>query len=303
MLDRSTKRKKSLLLLMVVIILGVAVSPAAAQEWLQFDELLIELWPEYDQPDVLVIYRAVLSSNVSLPVEVSFQIPVEAGQPHAVAFRDEQGQLMSVQFERIVRGDLAEISFLSPSREIQFEYYHPGLEMEGDLRSFTFQWQDDHLIQQAAVQVQQPRGASEMSIRPPLETSFEASDGLTYYFGTLPSLKSGKLTLQLSYQKGNDRLSAANAPVQPGAPIEPEITFSLRGRDVIPWIVGGVGLLAIFSAVLLYWQSERGDSPLHLPRAFLKEDSAERENNFCPKCGSRTGEDDRFCRVCGSKLS
>jgi ribosomal protein S27AE len=34
----------------------------------------------------------------------------------------------------------------------------------------------------------------------------------------------------------------------------------------------------------------------------LKENMRELENNFCPKCGSRTFHDDRFCLNCGIKI-
>lgn len=292
---------KKFLLIFLVIFFALPL-PARAQEWLQFDELLIEIWPEYDRPSVLVIYRGVLSSNINLPAEVTFRIPASVGQPHAVAFRDEQGQLMTVQFERVVRGDLAEISFFSPSREIQFEYYDPTLRKEGQTRTYQYRWLDDHLVSSAAVQVQRPRGAGEFSVQPTPETAFEGNDGLMYFYQELSSLESGSFTLQISYQNESDLLSAAESTIQPSAPIDPGISLSFRGRDLIPWVVGGVGLLAFFSAVLLYWSYQRGLQAPDLRKALHLAGEPEQRESFCPKCGSETGENDLFCRICGAKL-
>ncbi len=295
--------KKNLFALLLTLIMILVPHSSQAQEWLQFDELLIEIWPEYDQPGVLVIYRGILSSAEALPAEVTFQIPVEAGQPHAVAIRNEEGQLMSVQFKRIVRGDLAEISFLSPSREIQFEYYDPGLERDGKSRDYRFIWLDGHLVQNAYVQVQQPRGAYEMSIIPELADVFEGGDGFLYYFDSVQSLDSDAFTLHLSYQKENEALSISSASEQPGAPpIQPENTFSTSGLDLVPWVLGGIGLLTIVTGVFLYWRSEKGGGSVRLRKALKSACDSTKKAHYCSKCGSRTRKNDLFCRECGHKL-
>jgi len=46
----------------------------SGQSTVVFDQVMIEIWPEYDRPDVLVIYRIQLADNVSLPVQVSLLI-------------------------------------------------------------------------------------------------------------------------------------------------------------------------------------------------------------------------------------
>lgn len=295
--------KKNLFALLFALIMTLVPHSSRAQGWLQFDELLIEIWPEYDQLDVLVIYRGILSSAEALPAEVIFQIPVEAGQPNAVAIRNEEGQLMSVQFERTVHGDLAEISFLSPSREIQFEYYDPGLERDGKSRSYRFIWLDGHLVQNAYVQVQQPHGAYEMLIIPELKDGFEGGDGFFYYFDNIQALTSDTFTLQLSYQKENEALSIATASDQSGVPpIEPENTFSARGGELVPWVLGGIGFLTIATGVFLYWRSEKSGDSVRLRQTRKLGGDSTNKALYCSKCGSRTRKNDLFCRECGHKL-
>ena len=45
---------------------------ASAQEVPTIETLHVDLWPEYDKPDMLVIYRLELSSDVSPPIKLNF---------------------------------------------------------------------------------------------------------------------------------------------------------------------------------------------------------------------------------------
>lgn len=278
---------------------------AQAQGGLSFERLTIEIWPEYDEPSALIIYRGFLSPDVSLPARVTFQIPTQAGQPNAVAVRGPDDQLMSVQYDRVVKGEYAEISFTATSTEIQFEYYDPSLQKEGQNRQFSYTWPGHYPVRSATFIVQQPRGAAEMETSPPFGESFQGSDGLTYYRTSETSLAIDETkTIHLEYQKESQALSIGDQPVQPSTPIEPRISFSFQGRKLIPWLLGGLGFLLIVSAVVLYWrfglklssQSTINTEPTRQKPVFPDRGS------YCSQCGSKVGENDRFCRVCGQRL-
>jgi len=294
---------KRIIILSVLLCILFPVS-VSAQEAVAFDRLVVELWPEYDDPGVLVIYRGVLSPQVSLPAQVTLTIPAAAGQPNAVAVRGAEGQLMSVQYDRVVKGDWADVTFTSTSQEIQFEYYDPRLEKSGDARSFVYEWPGMHPVQSAVFQVQQPRRASNLEITPAFGDSFQGSDGLTYFRSGEDQLAVGQeRVIEISYEKEGDGLSIGDQPVQPSTEINPQISFSFQGRNLIPWILGGVGLILIAAAVGLYWRFGARKKQ----KADLSDDKASPpvfsdQQSYCPQCGSRTGESDRFCRVCGQRL-
>jgi len=273
---------------------------SAQSSSLVFDEFVIEFWPEYDQPEVLVIYRGKLSSEVSLPAEITFQIPTAVGRPNAVAFRDDQGQLIPLQETRIVRGDFAEITFTTSFPEIQFEYYDPALVRDENTRSYKYLWPDQHVINQAQVWVQIPRGAKELTVNPALEGSLVGQDGMVYAYDSIENF-SPQFSINFSYLKQSDTLSVEGEKVEASAPIEAEIPVSFFTGDWIPLLLGGMGLLAIISAGLLYWwyQGSRGKE---LVKSVLpEENSKSSQPNFCPKCGNPAQPGDLFCRVCGEK--
>ncbi len=289
--------------LTILILFAVNLIPGlvfAQTPDLVFDEFVIEFWPEYDQPDVLVIYRGTLSSEVALPAEITFQIPAEAGRPNAVAFRDDQGQLIPLQETRIVRGEKAEITFITSFPEIQFEYYDPALVVDKGTRVYSFLWLDQHVINQAQIWIQIPRDADGLEVNPSLDKSLIGQDGLEYAYDSFEKFPA-QFSLNFSYQKQSDALSVEGEKIDPAAPIEAEIPVSFFTGDWIPILLAGLGALAIVSAGILYWwfQGNRGKK---LVRSVLPEENPTPvQPNYCPKCGNPAQPGDLFCRVCGEK--
>jgi len=68
--------------LMMAILSGFALAQTDSPE---VSELTVELWPEFDRSEVLVIYRAQLSDSTPLPAEVTFRFPGYVEAMHAVA--------------------------------------------------------------------------------------------------------------------------------------------------------------------------------------------------------------------------
>ena len=68
-------------------------SPVSAQQSASpvFENVQVDVWPEYDQPAVLVIYHITISTQVTLPANLSIRIPAAAGKPFAVAMQDSNG--------------------------------------------------------------------------------------------------------------------------------------------------------------------------------------------------------------------
>ncbi len=299
---RCIVKRLILLLLLIVIFLPVSVS---GQKAISFDRLVVELWPEYDEPSVLVIYRGILSSQVQFPVQITLTIPSAAGQPNAVAVRGPEGRLMSIQYERVVKGNWAEVTFTATSQEIQFEYYDPRLEKDDSTRSFVYEWPGEHAVNSAVFQIQRPRGASNLEISPSFGETFQGSDGLTYFRSEETKLAVGqKRVIHVSYNKDSDMLSIGAQPVQSSTAVEPKPSYSLQDMNLTPWVLAGGGVILIAVVVGLYL---RFGTQIKQEKSIAGEKTEEgtvisNQQAYCPKCGSRTGESDLFCRVCGQKL-
>ncbi len=304
-------------------------STAQAQASIRFSSMEVDLWPEYDSPSMLVIYRITLSPSVNLPVSLSLRIPRSAGKPSAVAARQIDGTLINTPYEPTQGTDWTTIKFTATMPEIQIEYYDPSLVQEGTSRHYEYTWPGDYEVESLTIQVQRPFDATNMNITPSLGSGSSGKDGLFYYVAPVGSgpIKAGQeFKLTLNYQKPTSVLSEEKLPVKPSAPIADNTPFFSRFSSIILWLLGGLGITLILVALglLAYWfVSRNGEDVREVPRRRSRREGAfaeepvensqrypeaeastldEGEVIYCSSCGKRASTSDRFCRSCGARL-
>lgn len=298
-------------LFICLLFLAPALS-GRAQGDLTLASLEVDLWPEYDRPEMLVIYKVMLSPDVPLPADLTFRIPTRAGELNAVAERQVDGQLYTVAHERMVQGDWAFVTMTATMPEVHLEYYDSALEKRGNQRSFEFVWPGDYAVETLILQVQQPAGARDLELTPGLGEGVLAGDGLRYYTAEVGSLEAGEdFRMLVEYDKPSDALSVElqNLPVQPSQPLDVETAGRVSVREALPWVLGGLGLLLLASGVWWYVQLGREKEPERRTRRralraepALEGVEADEGAVYCHQCGKRAGEGDRFCRACGTRL-
>jgi len=291
------------------------VTVARAQGPLRLAEVEVDLWPEYDRPEVLVIYHVKLPSDVTLPVDIILQIPAVAGEPHAVAVRQVDGGLLNAAFERRVEGEWALIKVTATMPEIQLEYYDPQIDTEEDLHRYAYTWLSDYPVDFMRIVIQQPVGASQMSVEPDLGslTQFQG-DPMQYYSMEVGSPNADEpVAVELTYLKDSEILSIESLQVQPSAPINGNTGEQPEIIALLPWLIGGLGVLLLLGGALWFWLLNRAEpQPVSQKRsrkpktAIKSPEQVAAENGsegiYCHQCGKRAASGDRFCRVCGTKL-
>ena len=289
-------------------------SQASAQQALSFSQIQVEIWPEYDQPAVLVIYRGQLTMSAgSGPVQVELRIPAGAGEPNAVAFAVD-GQLFNAPYNRVPEGEWALIQFETEVPGFQLEYYDQALSIEAENRHYQFIWPGDAAVQDFSLIVQQPAGAAEFLLNPALPPAQVGGNGLNYYQGSVGSLAAGQsFALDVHYQKFDDRLTLEQ--LEGGAPLDSEAVNSSVLPSANLWL-GGLILIGLIGA-LVYWvtasqrlrrsrvkprRGQRGVVKPSARRAQAKLVNADAKPVYCQDCGQRSQAQDQFCRSCGTKL-
>ncbi len=287
------------LLFLSTLVAGVV----RAQSPITLEQLKVSLWPEYDRPGVLVIYRAVLPASQTLPVELTFRIPSAAGEPNAVAYRADNLDLITMPYTRQVVGDLAMITFNATVREVQFEYYDPALEIQESQRRFSFDWPGDYAVSEFVVEVQQPAQATRMSMTPALGSGTLGNDGMTYFTAVLGSVPSGQTQLvQLNYEKTGSGLSFER--LQPVEPIVSPASLSdrLLSWPYWVWVLGALGVALLTLAVVLFVRNGRSRSDERPGRPRHRAASPGTTPLYCHNCGARADAQAVFCSTCGTKL-
>ncbi len=260
---------------------------------LSFDLIAVQVWPEYDEPQVLVLTEFTLPQDTALPV--GFDMPIPKGaQVTALGEVDAQGQYTDAggppEVDRT--GEVWDIARIEVSEfpSVQVEYYYdPGLTLEGT-RQFEFVYELAGGAKEAGLAIQQPFRSEGFNLQPPLERTTAEPDGFTYKAQTFPNLNGGdQLTVSIEYTKGD-----AVPSVPGGSTASP--SDSTESDSTEPAEAGGggsnTGLFVVLGLVVLALVGAIGYGVL------------QKRNNHaavCAECGTPCDVDDAFCTKCGAE--
>jgi hypothetical protein len=288
-----------------ILVLGIAfVFPNVvfAQSNIALTNVSVQLWPEYDQPSMLVITDFEVAADTPLPVDLTFRIPGDANLI-AVANYTADGGLANANIQAPRDdGEWQVFTMTLESNVARFEYYQL-LSYNGDQRLFSYLWDGAYAVDSFNIRVLEPLDAASLITNPALTTVSQEGD-LTYYAGEPVKLGlGGQFTLTLEYQKSTNTLIANPQGVEPASPVDADTTGRVSLSNYVPYIIGGLGLIMIVGGVVYYWQSGRKPSGKSRRRAHAHAENEEDATGpYCPQCGARAKLGDRFCRTCGARL-
>ena len=292
--------------LVFALLLGWIISPysTSAQGETKLEAINLELWSEYDQPSMRVIYQFMVSQDTSLPAEVTLRFP-KNGNLIAVAV-EHNGEPFNKGFmPPVEQGNWQTIKIRAESYEPhRIEYYQP-LTLDGDKRQFKFQWFGDYYVKEFTVNVLVPADSLDLVTSPPLEDTATTPDGLLK-IGTVTKndLKMmNSFQFELEYRRASAALvnpKQGTAQVAPVIPVDKDTPGRVSITN-LPWIIGGFGLALICIALFSYWRSTQSSESQPRKRRNTREE-VEEGQAYCHKCGTRAHAGDRFCRTCGSRL-
>lgn len=285
--------------------IGLAALPAVAQEpALTIDQASLRLWPEYDDPGLLVIFSGVFTGAVAFPQQVAFPIPPAARGIQAT-FVATNGDLFSQPWQ-IVDGKL---TYTLPQPAFQIEFYldRPP---SGNQRDISYTFEPGYAINNLAISFQQPARATGFATTPQSEQSFQGSDGFTYYTIAQTNVTAdARLPLNMRYTKNDQGLSVAQAqPAATGAAsgAGPLPSTSAGGLPTwLPYVLIGLGLAALAALAGFWYVRIRPASAAMAveaprPRHIGQPDGGQTAAAFCTRCGRRFAAEDRFCAGCGA---
>jgi hypothetical protein len=254
----------------------------------------VALWPEYDRPEVLVIYRGQFAADVTLPVAVEWRIPASAGGPSAVAALDPDEGLVNQPNTTRIEGDWLVTSFELSTPGFQVEYYAPYV-ASGDNRSFDFTYPGDYPVTVFTLEAQVPPTAQGFALDPPADSVIEDSDGLTYHQAEAGPLAEGEsASWTLSYAKTDASLTAGTASPAPAAEVPP-VTAATGEDNSTVWIflIAFVSLVGVGAGA--FWLGRRASGPVGSA-------SEEGRQSYCHVCGSALPVDARHCPQCATPV-
>lgn len=317
---------------LILFLAALALLPLPAQAQTsspQLARLMIEVWPEFDRPEALVIYRAELAPETALPAELTFRLPGQIEAMHAVAV-EQDGSLLDVNpdlIELSQEGNESLLTFPATSQNIQFEYYHPNiLTKQNQTRQIKFEATVPYDIEMAILQVQEPIQSTDFSMTPAADNTFTSVDGLKYNSAELPGVTAEQtISLVASYQRQTDELSVnlmaddveGLSGTISGPPSNDSVETATAGNLPIGHILIGAGVVLLLGTGGYWWWSNsraklaESSAPRRRPGRRKKQAGASGANaspketspvSRAPHQPSRPAKTGGYCYRCGAAL-
>lgn len=291
---------KLISLFFLILFLFIPIPPCFAENSVKsLDELVIELWPDYDRTSVLVLLTGSLPANTKLPATVTLPFP-EAAQFNAVARIDSSdGQMKDDILSSPAPG---EISLITPNLRFRLEYYLPYT-VNNLRRSFDFSRLADIAVDKFQLNIQQPLSAISLDTEPAATDVVKTGDGFVYHTFPARTVKAGlPFLLHVEYKMTNDQLSVESRPSQNIDEQTPGLPAGASAGSGISWaiVAAVIGGLMIIGALAWQVASARPSPGIRKPTDTLVE--KESRNKFCQYCGKPVDNGGNFCGECGMAL-
>lgn len=299
--------------LLTAFALSLFVAPRAwADDPNRASDLKISVWPEYDQPTVLVMLDGTLADAANLPREIAVLVPSNATLL-VTTYENTDGTLAAEQPSKStgVGDGYLRVTYTVKSAKYHVEYYDNLLKGAPD-KTLDFSYKTAAPVDQVTLEFQQPAQASNFTVNP-VASSTRNESGFNFYNTQLSNVTAGQVvSAQVKYTKTDPNPSVSPAPVSSTAPAGANAPAaapsSLNSLYLIVALVI-VGLLAVGGFFMLQQRSKQafafpavGGARRAKP-AGGRGQGARRSGGtvFCTQCGHGLGAADNFCPKCGAR--
>ena len=285
--------------------------------------LRLSIWPEYDDPRVLIMFRGEMTPRQAFPASITLPVP-KGAEIIGAGMISEQNELL-LHPHQILPGDSQDTLQLNlPVPRFFVEFYYNPFTVSGPEKRFVYPAPTTYPIELFEVDIQQPLKASAFTVEPAPMERMTDKEGFTYHQFTARDLKKGQSqTFTIAYTK------TATTPSVAKQQSTSQPTEKVRARSdttlVSLGIFAGTILLFVGYAWLIQ-RSQRSPMPAttsSVPSAsksdtliaLLQEDAQSQETegvspalrqtrtiHFCANCGRKLLPDDRFCSACGKPI-
>jgi mono/diheme cytochrome c family protein len=285
--------------------------------------LRLSIWPEYDDPRVLVMLRGEMTPRQAFPASITLPIP-KGAEIIGAGMISEQNELL-VHPHQILPGDTQDTLQLNlPVPRFFVEFYYNPFTKGGPEKRFVYRAPTTYPIELFEVDIQQPLKATAFTLDPAPMERMTDSQGFTYHQYTYRDVGKGQSqTFSIAYTKTVATPSVSKQ--QPAS--QPMEKARARADNTLVVLSIFAGAIILFTGYAwLLQRSQRRHMPATTTPApsvsmsdilkALGQDDAQLQGtvdasptlpqtrviNFCANCGRQLFPDDHFCSGCGKPI-
>ncbi len=309
-----------------------AAAPAPADTGgLTATQMKVSVWPEYDDPRVLVINQADLDSNTKLPTDVSFNIPKGAEIGMACELDASQNHNCK-PYQLVDKGDYQTLTYkVEASKTVFMEYYYEASPAGQTQRDFTYTFRPGFSVGNLTMEVQEPLRATGFTLSPDLPSVQTDSQGLKYHTKDFASVTpAAPIDVKVSYSKPDFNTSVKpkdkNAPSGASGGGGSSASSSGSGNRTLFLVLGVLGIGTLFFAGYKVMRPapvmggrgavRRGPRPTSTGTRGTRDrgnasaaalargggsGGSKGGTKFCTGCGANLRRQDQFCPDCGGE--
>jgi hypothetical protein len=275
-------------------------APVSAQNGpAQFEHVKLWLYPEYDDPRLLVILEGQIS-GVEPPAEVSFLVPA-AAEMYSAGSIDAEGRYSGGPPDR-APSDIPgwdRISYEVTTDTFRVEYYDPVISGNPD-KSIAYEFRTLYPVADMEAVVQEPIGATDFIVAPEGSEFIDGAGFTSYYY------KYNDVTVDTTLQFNIDYTRTETVPslllgTGEGTGGNGGVNYALVVTIVV------VIASAILAAGIIWYRKSAPKTRAEKRRATKKPGGAGREasrsaRKYCNQCGKPVDEGYKYCPNCGADI-
>ncbi len=193
---------------LIILLATLPIVNVLASNDLTIGRMKVAIWPEYDDPGVLVIYDGRFAEPSRFPLKTSFFLPKDAVISDACSL-SPKGQHFCQLYETVNRGEFNEVLLYLPFPNFYLSFHtYPDIE-KTDNRTFDYLVRTNHKIEKLEMDIQQPLRTTAFTISPASEDTSMIKD-FNHFKYTYSPVSSGENKLfNIAYNK-KDRLPSVD---------------------------------------------------------------------------------------------
>ncbi len=226
-------------------------------EGLSIGRMRVAIWPEYDDPSLLVIYDGKFDEDSRFPIKTSFLVPKGAIISDACSLSHE-GQHFCQLYKVFDRGAYDEVRLLLPYPNFYLSFHTPAFSGIDRQREFPYQIKANHPIRFMEIDIQQPLRSSEFKIthannsslihEVPVESEVKGFNHFSYKLENVE--KDKEITFTINYIKNDPKPSVDIKYSRMGEQNTWESPYKTQENvKKFVYILAGSGIFGILAAV------------------------------------------------------
>jgi mono/diheme cytochrome c family protein len=289
-----------------------AALPRASSTELRIAKLRLSIWPEYDDPRVLVMLRGKMTPENALPTQITLLIPKGADIIGA-GMISAQNELLLQPYE-VAPGDPNDrLEFTLPTPGFFVEFYYDPL-VAGTDKRFSYAFPTTYAIDRLEVDIQQPLRATNFVTDPQPMRRGTDTQGFSHHWFVYRNVRRNETKkFTISYTKTVAGPSITKRQPEPTVADQPP-TATNTTMIAVGLLVGAA--VVVGGGIFLWMGYQRRRNAMPLPQdqasrtqmqppdlpAAGSERVAGDGPNFCSNCGYKLQSAYRFCPGCGRAL-